>query len=80
MFIRRASIPDALTVDERLPAAWIATFLDFSSAVVEGLRDVESMDMPRDYTRDEEERIDQAVCPDACKAHYREGRHEAVYQ
>lgn len=58
MFIRGTTIPDPLTINKALPATWIATFPHFAPTVVEGLRDVETVDMPGDYACDEEKRVD----------------------
>jgi len=66
MLIRCAPIPNPLTIDEALPSARITTFAYLSATVVEGLRDVEAVDVPGDYARDEEDGVDYAIRAGSC--------------
>ena len=58
MFIRSTPIQDSLATDKGLPPTRVPAFPHLSTTVVEGLRDIEAMDVTRDYARNEKKRVD----------------------
>lgn len=70
MRITRTPVPDPLTINKALPPTRISPLPNLSSPREISPRYIESVDVAGNHSREEEERVDKAVCPDACDDHY----------